>query len=180
MKKNILIGITGGIAVYKICTLVNLLIKEGHDVKIIMTQSATKFVSALTFKTLSNNRIYLDMFELDSSLAHISLAKWADIFLIAPATCNTISKMSYGIADNLLTSVFMAMPKDKYIIISPAMNSEMWNNEILQENIKRLSKNKKYIFIQPRKGVLACRDIGEGKIADNSEILEVINQYLKK
>ncbi len=177
MKKNILIGITGGIAIYKICSLVNLLIKEGHDVKIIMTNAATKFVSPLTFQTLTNNKVHLDMFDLDFSIDHISLAKWADIFLIAPATCNVIGKMANGIADNLLTSVFMAIPKNKNVLIAPAMNMEMWSNEILQKNIQTLSKNKKHVFIQPRKGILACGDFGQGKIADNADILETIKKY---
>lgn len=180
MKKNILIGITGGIAAYKICTLINLFIKDGHDVKVVMTDAATKFITPLTIKTLTNNKVYLDMFESESNIEHISLAKWADVFLIAPATCNTISKMRSGIADNLLTSVFMAIPKNKHVLIVPAMNQEMWSNDILQDNIKTLSKNKKYIFIQPRKGILACRDIGDGKIADNKNILEITQIYLKK
>jgi phosphopantothenoylcysteine decarboxylase / phosphopantothenate---cysteine ligase len=180
--KNILVGICGGIPVYKICTLVNLFIKEGANVKVIMTKSAEKFVSSLTFQTLTNNVVYRDMFDVwdEADVKHISLAKWADLFVLAPATANTIGKIANGIADNFLTTVVMAMPKKTKIVFVPAMNSEMWNNKIVQKNINILKDiNKKYIFTDPRSGILACRDKGIGKIPKNEDILELVKNILK-
>ena len=173
--KKIIVGITGGIAAYKACSLINLFLKDGADVKVIMTPSATKFVTPITFQTLTNHAVYVDMFEIinKEEVEHISLAKWADIFIIIPASANTIGKIANGIADNLLTTVIMALPQKTKVIIVPAMNTEMWNNPIIQNNITSLKKiNKKYFFIDPEEGILSCRDIGVGKIADNEVILE--------
>lgn len=178
-NKKILIGITGGIAVYKIATLVNLCQKYGARVKVIMTEGATKFVAPLTFQSLVGDQVYLDTFKNvnPEEIEHISLAKWADILVIAPATANTISKIACGIADNLLTTVTMAMPKNKKVIIAPAMNVEMWNNPLLQRNVDILNnQNGKYIFVEPRKGVLACKDEGIGKLADLEDIIKQIKR----
>jgi phosphopantothenoylcysteine decarboxylase/phosphopantothenate--cysteine ligase len=178
MKKNILIGITGGIAAYKACSLVTSLLKEGHDVKVIMTDSATKFVSPLTFQALTNHAVYTDMWNIQNpeEVEHISLAKWADVIVIAPATANTISKMVHGLADNLLTTVTLATPQKTPIIIAPAMNTQMWLNPITQGNIKKLEAMEKYRIINPREGKLACRDEGAGKIADIETILSEIKK----
>lgn len=178
--KKVLVGITGGIAVYKVATLVNTFIKLGADVKIIMTESATKFVNPLTFQTLLNDNVYVDMWNAKdrNSVEHISLAKWADVFVLAPATANTIGKIANGIADNLLTTVIMALPKHINIILAPAMNVEMWSNKIVQDNISKLKKiDKKYIFIEPRSGILACRDEGIGKLADVDDIINTTSLY---
>lgn len=178
--KKILVGITGGIAVYKICSLVNMFLKEGADVKVVMTAAATEFVTPLTFQTLTNHEVYVDMWKIinKEEVEHISLAKWADVFIIAPATANTIGKIACGIADNLLLTVVMALPSKTKVLIAPAMNEGMWKNPIVQKNISFLEEQGKYIFIQPRKGILACRDVGEGKIADNKEILEEVKKIL--
>lgn len=181
-NKKVLIGISGGIAAYKIASLVNHLIKYGAEVKVIMTKASMQFITPLTFQSLTNNSVYTDMFDMikNMEIEHISLAKWADIFLIAPATGNTIGKIACGIADNLLTTVAMAVPKNKKIIVAPAMNTEMWNNPIVQKNVKTLTETmNNYVFIEPEKGMLACRDEGVGKIADNEKILEIINKNVK-
>lgn len=181
-KKNILIGICGGIPVYKVCTLVNLFIKDGAKVKVMMTKSAENFVTPLTFQTLTNDVIYTDMFKIIDKVEveHISLAKWADVVVLAPATANTIGKIANGIADNFLTTVVMALPKDKKVIFVPAMNSEMWKNEIVQKNINILKNiTEKYIFTEPRSGILACRDEGVGKIPKNEDIFKVVKSVLK-
>ena len=181
-NKKILVGVTGGIAVYKTCSLVNMFLKEGADVKVIMTHGATQFVTPLTFQSLTNRPVYVDMWQTynKEEVEHISLAKWADIVVISPATANIIGKITYGIADNLLTTVVMALPKATPVLIVPAMNTNMWENSIVQKNVETLSKDKKYIFIDPRKGVLACRDEGSGKIADNKDILEETRKILSK
>jgi len=181
-NKKILIGVTGGIAAYKTCSLVNMFLKEGADVKVIMTYGATKFVTPLTFQSLTNHPVYLDMWQTynKEEVEHVSLAKWADIMIISPATANIIGKIAHGIADNLLTTVTMALPKETPVLIIPAMNTNMWENPITQKNIEILSEYKKYKFIDPRKGVLACRDEGAGKIADNKDILEEAQKILAK
>ncbi|MBT4210085.1 MAG: hypothetical protein HOE19_04200 [Candidatus Komeilibacteria bacterium] len=179
--KNILIGISGGVAVYKIASLVNYFIKYKANVKVIMTSAATEFVTPLTFGSLTGGGVYVDMFsdEVSRDVEHISLAKWADIFVLAPATANTISKVSLGLADNLLTTVIVALPSRTKVLIVPAMNSEMWKNKIIQKNISSLGVYKdKYIFMQPRVGVLACGDKGAGKIPSCEEIIKTVNNQL--
>ncbi|MEK6841463.1 MAG: bifunctional phosphopantothenoylcysteine decarboxylase/phosphopantothenate--cysteine ligase CoaBC [Nanoarchaeota archaeon] len=181
-NKKILVGITGGIAAYKTCSLVNMFLKEGADVKVIMTYGATNFVTPLTFQSLTNHPVYLDMWQTynKEEVEHISLAKWADILVISPATANIIGKIAHGIADDLLTTATMALPKGTSVLIIPAMNTNMWENPIVQENVKKLASNNKYHFIDPRKGVLACRDEGSGKIADNKDIFEETQKILSK
>jgi phosphopantothenoylcysteine decarboxylase/phosphopantothenate--cysteine ligase len=181
-NKKILIGVTGGIAAYKTCSLINMFLKEGADVKVIMTNGATKFVTPLTFQSLTNHPVYVDMWQTynKEEVEHISLAKWADIMVISPATANIIGKIANGLADDLLTTVIMALPKETPVLIAPAMNTNMWENPIVQRNVESLSKDKKYKFIDPRKGVLACRDEGSGKIADNEDIFEEVQKILLK
>lgn len=181
-KRKILIGISGGIAVYKIASLTNFFIKGGAEVKIIMTNAATKFVSPLTFQTLTNKSVYLDMFQIMNTdeVEHVALAHWCDIFVLAPATANTIGKIANGIADNLLSTVIMALPSKTRVVLAPAMNVEMWNNPIFKNNINILNKfDHKYIIIEPRSGILACKTSGVGKIADNETILDVVYSNLK-
>jgi len=181
-NKKILVGITGGIAAYKTCSLVNMFLKDGAEVKVIMTPGATNFVTPLTFQSLTNHPVYLDMWQTynKDEVEHISLAKWADIMVISPATANIIGKIAHGIADNLLTTVVMALPKETPVLIVPAMNTNMWENPITQKNIEALSEDKKYIFMEPREGVLACGDEGCGKIADNKDIVEKTEKILSK
>ena len=181
-NKKILVGVTGGIAAYKTCSLVNMFLKEGADVKVLMTYGATKFVTPLTFQSLTNHPVYLDMWQTynKEEVEHISLAKWADILVISPATANIIGKIAHGIADDLLTTVTMALPKETPVLVIPAMNTNMWENPITQKNVETLLEYKKYKFIDPRKGVLACRDEGFGKIADNKDIFNEVQKILSK
>jgi phosphopantothenoylcysteine decarboxylase / phosphopantothenate---cysteine ligase len=174
-KQNILIGICAGISAYKTCELVRLLVKDGYSVKVMMTKSATEFVTPLTFQTLSLNLVYTQMFSLlnEENVQHISLAQWADVCVIAPATANTLSKIAYGFCDNLLTTVVCALPKNTPVIFAPAMNSEMWNNPIIQENIKKLESLKKYQIIEPGKGALACGTYGDGRMAEPQDIFKL-------
>lgn len=171
--KTIVLGVTGGIAVYKAADLVSKLKKQHANVEVIMTEGATKFVTPLTFQTMSVNKVHKDMFkEVEAfDVEHISLAQKADVILIAPATANTIGKIANGIADNLLTTVVMAS-KAK-IIFAPAMNTAMYNNPIVQENIKKL-ENLGCEFITPGTGILACGDYGAGKMAEPADIVEYL------
>ena len=176
--KNILIGITGGIAAYKVCELIRLFKKNGANVKVITTQNALKFVTEITLEALSQNKVYTNQFEKECfSTEHISLADWADVFIIAPLSANTLSKFAIGICDNLLTSVFCAFKKP--VILCPAMNTGMYENDFIQENIKKL-KSAGYNFVDPQSGFLACGVEGMGRLADNDKIFEKTKEILSK
>jgi len=167
--KNIIVGVTGGIAAYKVPELVRLYVKSNANVEVIMTKSACEFVTPYTLSILSKNKVYTKLFESinEYDVKHISLADKADLFIIVPATANIIGKIANGIADDLLSSTIMAT-KSK-VIIAPAMNVNMWNNSIVQENIKKL-EHRGYEFIYPETGELACGYIGEGRLADINTI----------
>ncbi len=178
-EKKIVIGITGGIAAYKAAELVSSLIKHGARVKVIMTKNAVEFISPLTFETLSGNPVYYDMFSRAGSweIDHISLAKWAEVLAVVPATANIIGKVCHGIADDLLSTTIMATKAQ--VMFAPAMNTNMYKNPIVQENIEALKK-KGYTFISPAEGRLACGDVGEGKLAAVEDILRAIVNYFAR
>lgn len=168
--KTVLIGITGGIAAYKACELVRMFKRNGANVKVIMTPNALNFVTELTLQNLSQNNVAIHEFEIDDfKPEHISLADEADIFVIAPATANTISKLANGICDNLLTSVACAFKKP--VILAPAMNCNMWENKIIQENLKKLAELN-YKIVEPESGFLACGYEGQGRLASVDKIFE--------
>ena len=175
--KTVVIGVSGGIAVYKVCDVVSRLKKLNANVHIIMTKSATEFVTPLTFQSLSQNYVVNDMFEEPKTwdVEHISLAKKADVFLIAPATANVIGKVANGICDDMLTTTVMATTGK--VLIAPAMNTNMYKNPILQRNINIL-KELGYNFVNPESGRLACGDIGEGKLASPEIIVNTVIDLL--
>lgn len=177
--KNILLGVTGGIAAYKAANIVSILKKRGYDVKVIMTENATKIITPQTLETLSRNKVYTDMWERNHQMEveHISLADWADLVLIAPATFNIVGKIANGIADDMLTSVIAACKKPIYFAL--AMNVNMYENPILNENIKKL-KSFGYNFIEADEGRLACNVEAKGRLKNENEIVEIIecdNKY---
>ena len=175
-NKHILIGITGGIAAYKICTLIRDFKKAGADIKVVCTPNAMNFVTKLTLQNLSQNEIYIEEFTpKDWKPEHISLSDWADIMLIAPASANTISKIAQGIADNLLTSIACAFSKK--IILAPAMNCHMWQNPAIQENLKLLQKRGLEI-IPPESGFLACGYVGKGRMCSLEKIFTSVVENL--
>ncbi len=176
--KTVVIGVCGGIAVYKACDLVSKLKKTGVNVHVIMTKSATEFVAPLTFQTLSQNYVVEDMFESPKTwdVEHISLAKKADVFVLAPATANVIGKVANGIADDMLTTTIMAT-KAK-VLIAPAMNTNMYENPVVQRNMQTL-KDLDYKLVEPESGRLACGDIGSGKLASVDTIFNSIIELLE-
>ncbi|WFD09105.1 bifunctional phosphopantothenoylcysteine decarboxylase/phosphopantothenate--cysteine ligase CoaBC [Tepidibacter hydrothermalis] len=176
-SKNIVVGVSGGIAAYKACDIVSRLKKLNANVKVIMTKSAAEFVTPLTFQSLSQNFVVVDMFdELKTwDVEHISLAQWADLFLIAPATANIIGKISNGIADDMLSTTVMATKAQ--VLIAPAMNTNMYENKIVQNNISKLSQLG-FKFVEPESGRLACGDIGKGKLASPEAIVEQVSSIL--
>lgn len=176
--KNILVGVTGGIAAYKAVDLVSKLKKKGANVQVIMTEAATEFVKPLTFQTMSQNIVYVDIFaEVKAwEVEHISLAEKADLILVAPATANTIGKIANGIADDMLSTVIMAT--ESKVIFAPAMNTHMYSNPIVEENMKKLTKLD-YEFIEPGSGLLACGTYGAGRMAENVDIIEYVEDFFK-
>lgn len=175
-QKKIVVGVTGGIAAYKACTLVSRLTQRGAQVKVIMTDNATKFVSPLTFQALSRQEVYVDTFlEKDpKKIAHIDLADWADMIIIAPATANIIGKISQGIADDMLSTTLLATKADVYI--APAMNVDMYHHPAVIENMKRLERWG-YYFIEPGDGYLACGYVGKGRLEEPEEIINAIKNH---
>lgn len=183
MNKHIVLGVTGGIACYKILDVASKLRKLGYGLNTIMTKSACEFVQPLCFQTITNNYVVTDTFERPAKweVEHIALAKKADVMVIAPATANIIGKVAHGIADDMLSTTIMAAKCP--VIFAPAMNSAMYENPIVQENIAYL-KEKGYLFIEPASGMLACGDMGVGKLPTPDEItayiLKVLEQEEKK
>lgn len=171
--KNIVIGVTGGIAVYKACDIVSRLKKLDANVDVIMTKSAMEFVKPQTFQALSQNLVVTDMFDTPRywDIEHISLAQKADVLLVAPATANIIGKVANGISDDILSTTIMASTAK--VIFAPAMNTKMYENSIVQANINKL-KALGYEFINPESGRLACGDIGAGKLADPEKIIQYL------
>lgn len=176
-KKNVVIGVTGGVAVYKALDVISRLKKKDINVDVIMTKSACEFVTPLSFQSLSQNAVIKNMFDEPKvfEIQHISLAKKADVLVVVPATANIIGKVANGIADDMLSTTIMAT--NAKVIFAPAMNTNMYNNPIVKENIKKL-KSYGYEFINPSSGRLACGDVGDGKLADTEEIAEVILSHL--
>lgn len=176
-NKTVVLGVTGGIAVYKACDLVSSLRKLGIEVHVIMTKSASEFVTPMTFQTMSQNFVTLDMFEEPKTwdVEHIALAKKADVFVVAPATANIIGKMANGIADDMLSTTLMATRAP--ILVAPAMNTNMYSHPVTQENINKLERLG-YKFVEPASGRLACGDEGKGKLAPVEEILKEILKLL--
>ena len=176
--KNILVGVTGGIAAYKSAGIVSLLKKKGYNVKVVMTENATKIIGPLTLETLSRNRIYVDMWDSNPhyEVEHISLADWADVVLIAPATYNIIGKVANGIADDMLTTVISAVSVRKPVFFALAMNVNMYENPILKENINKL-KSFGYRFIDAEEGLLACNYSAKGRMSEPENIVDEIERY---
>ena len=176
MKKNIVVGVSGGIAAYKAADLVSRLSKV-HNVRVIMTKDALQFVGCETFKILSKNEVYVDVFNDEAKPMHIDIAKWADIFVVAPATANTIAKLASGICDNMLTLAFLASKAKKLVV--PAMNTNMLDNEATQDNIETLKK-RGIDILEADYGMLACGDIGKGKMPNAGRIIDRIDYILSK
>ena len=177
-NKKVLLIICGGIAAYKSLELIRILRRDNNKVKTVLTNSGKQFVTPLSITSLSNEKVYTDIFDYktESEIDHISLSRWADIILIAPATANTISKISNGLADDLASTLVLA--SNKKIFIAPAMNVRMWENKTNKENINKLNEFG-YSFIGPEIGDMACGEYGEGKMSEPEKIFDCLNKYLQ-
>lgn len=175
--KTVILGITGSIAAYKIANLTSMLVKQHADVYVLMTKNATNFIHPITFETLTNHKTLVDTFDrnFNYNIEHVSLAKKADLVLVAPASANVIGKIANGIADDMLTTTVMACKCKK--LIAPAMNTQMFENPIVQDNIKKLERYDMTI-IQPEVGLLACKDVGAGKLPSEQVLMDYILREL--
>jgi phosphopantothenoylcysteine synthetase/decarboxylase len=179
-----IIGVTGSISAYKAGDIISGLLKNSkHEIKVIMTENAKKFITPLTLATLSKNPVYDEASEWcsDGSIKHIELSKWADILAIVPATANTITKLTQGIIDNLLTSTYLALfqgEENRGIVICPAMNTHMWEKQQIQDHLKLLRGRPRHLIVNPEEGQLACGDYGMGKLSPTRKIVEAILGHL--
>lgn len=179
MQKTIVLGVTGGIAAFKAAQLASDLIKKDYDVEVILTKNATQFITPLTFEALIDHNVVVDTFEKvqNRSIHHISIAKKADLFILVPASANVIAKVAHGIADDMLTTTFLACNKQK--VICPAMNTQMYENPITQENLQRC-RDLGYAILEPAVGHLACGDTGKGKLCDLQDILDYVERFFHR
>ncbi|EOL42312.1 phosphopantothenoylcysteine decarboxylase [Enterococcus phoeniculicola] len=177
--KTILLGVSGSISAYKSADIANQLVKLGYNVEVIMTQSSTEFITPLTLQSLSKNYVHTDVMQenFPDKINHIELAKKADLFLVAPATANIIGKLANGLADDLLTTVAMALKEEVPKLIAPAMNTYMYQNPVNQRNLNWL-REVGYKEIDPREALLACGDFGKGALANIPDILDEVTQAL--
>lgn len=177
MSKTILLALSGSISAYKAADLTSQLTKLGYDVHVLMTEAATQFITPLTLQVLSKNPVHLDVMteKLADRINHIDLGKEADLFILAPASANTIAHLAHGLASNMVTATALALPQDLPKLFAPAMNTKMYDNPITQKNMDIL-KQLGYEEIPPRSAVLACGDVGRGALADLTAILEKIEE----
>lgn len=174
--KRVVIGVTGGIAAYKVCDVVSLLYQRGFDVTVIMTRAAQKFVTPFTFQTLSHRKVYTDLFDEGSyDPSHIYLADHADLLLIAPATADVIAKMAVGIADDLLTTCVLALKAP--VMIAPSMNDNMWNHPTVRTNLAALG-SRGAMCVAPDVGYLACDRVGAGRLPAPEVIVAAVEKFL--
>ena len=177
--KKIVLGVTGGIAVYKAVDLVSKLRKQGAEVRVVMTEHAQQFVTPLTFKEISGNKVAVSMWNANQefNVEHIALADWADLFMVVPATANIIAKMAYGIADDLLSTTLLAAHSP--VIVCPAMNTHMYENHATQENIAKI-KSRGIVVMPPASGVLACGAVGAGRLPEPADIVNFVKDFFAK
>lgn len=180
MTKTITLAITGSISAYKAADITSRLTKLGYEVHVLMTQSACQFITPLTLQSLSKNSVHTELLSENNPkiINHIDLAKKTDLFLIAPATANTIAELSYGFANNIVTAVALALPKNTLKLIAPAMNTNMYLNPITQKNLKILKTELNYEEICPKNSLLACGDVGIGALAPIETIITTIQEKL--
>lgn len=175
---NVLFGVSGSIAAFKAAATISQLVKEGHTVQVVPTANALKFVGAATFEGLTGRAIFSDVFTQGQMMDHIHLARWADVFVIAPASAATLNRLAYGIADDALTNLYLAFERHKPVLVAPAMNTQMYTHPTVQEALQRL-KNFGVNIIEPGAGTLACGEVGEGRMAEPSEIIAAIDSVAR-
>jgi phosphopantothenoylcysteine decarboxylase/phosphopantothenate--cysteine ligase len=169
---NLLVGASGGIACYRACELCSLAIKGGHQVRVVMSANAQRFVGSTTFAGLTGHPVLVDTFA--DAMAHIEWAKWADAMVVAPASANLVGKLACGLADDVLATVTMAIPRGRPVVLAPAMNTEMWFHPVVQRNLEWLADLGRYTIVEPTEKRLACGDVGKGGLAEPADILAAV------
>ena len=167
---NILLGVTGGIAAYKSCEFCSLAIKAGHQIQVVQTQNASRFIGAITFEGLTGRTVLNNTF--DAAMDHIQWAKWADVIVVAPLSANTLAKIAHGLCDDLLSTTLCATPKQTPVLLCPAMNTHMWMHPLTQRNVEILTATNRFDWQMPVEKRLACGDVGVGGLADPVVILQ--------
>lgn len=175
--RRVMLGVTGGIAAYKAAALASTMVQRGAEVRTVMTEAATRFVTPLTFQSLTRRTVHLDMWMPAEAFqsAHISLADWAEVAVIAPATADALAKFARGLADDLLATAVLAL--DAPVLLAPAMNSRMWGNRLVQENVARLREHG-FRFVGPAEGRLACGTTGPGRMSEPEEIIAALERVI--
>ncbi len=179
-EKRIVLGVTGSIAAYKAADLTGMLVKKGYRVDVVLTKGGQAFITPLTLQTLSKHRVYTDVFQEEDpeKVMHIELSGKADLLLIAPASADVIGKLANGLADDMLTSLALAVPKGVPKLIAPAMNTNMYENPVVRDHLNRL-RDYGYGIIEPKEALLACGDVGRGALADLAEIVEAVEHGIE-
>lgn len=176
---KIILGVTGSIAAFRACELVLLLRKSGHEVRVVLTDGAQRFVTPLTFETLSQQPVGVSLWDQPAHgpVEHIALAQWPDAIVVAPCTANAIARMAHGFADDLLTTVILARRPETPVVLAPAMNTRMWENPIVRRNLALLTEGEgRFVVVPPRESLLACGDYGEGALAEVAEIAAAVER----
>jgi phosphopantothenoylcysteine decarboxylase/phosphopantothenate--cysteine ligase len=185
---RVLLGVSGGIAAYKAADLVSQLVKRGDEVRVVMTANATRFVAPLTFEALSAHPVLIDALDRSlpedreelapySPIEHIALAKWAQLAIVAPATASTLGRLAVGLADDALTTVWMALPAGVPSLLCPAMNTAMWEHPVVERNLRWLEELGRYAIVAPSRKRLACGDVGVGGLAEVADILAAVDAH---
>lgn len=177
---NILVKISGSIAAYKMCSVVSTLVKEGHSVKVIASDAALNFVGSATFEALSHNKVFTDDFEPGRRLDHIYLNDWAELVILSPASAQTLNSISTGVGSNSIVTAFLSRKKETPYLIFPAMNPRMWDNYRVKDSIKNLESTKGIKVFYPSSGLMACGHVGEGRLLEPNEILDVVYKEINK
>ncbi len=180
-KKNILVCITAGIAIYKVCELIRKLKKEGYNVKCVMTSNATKLISPMLFQELAEDKVYVDMFdEYEFTPTHVSISEWADLIIVIPCSCNTIAKLATGKTEDLVScSIYAADLSKTKVLLCPSMNTNMWKHPVTQNNLQVLKKVG-YHVLEPEHGELLCKKVGVGRLPDVEKVVKYIKSLLQK
>jgi len=172
---RVLVGVTGGIAAYKTCEVVRRLREGEHEVQVVMTESARRFVTPTTFQVLSGRVVATSLFDDDDpDIDHIRLARWPDVVAVVPATAQTIGRFAHGLADDLLSTIVLAVRRDVPVVVAPAMNTAMWENELVQANLARLLETGRFRVVSPVAKTLACGEVGLGGLAEEARILDAV------
>lgn len=180
-KRHIVVALSGGIACYKTATVVSRLVQQGATVRVLMTEAATRFVTPLTFQSLSGQSVLTSIWQADDrpDSQHVGIARWAELMVIAPATANTIGRIANGLCDDVVSLAATALPSQTPLLLAPAMNSDMWESPAVQRNVTRLAEQPNVTLVGPEQGWQACRTVGQGRMSEPDAIVTALTNLLR-